>query len=153
MEFLSLFYLIFFLRLRNMLLIPSVFYVVCYWVVILVIILPTIPMISNKLNLTKICSRKLFHYLAVLLFAPVTVLSSSDSAYGGMSNVQFMSLACGGVLCILLWIEYLRYDAKKYISVTLTYTFLLTLCEKKIYGTINNDQNKSNVSVFLYIHI
>ena len=106
------FIFIFIFRLRNMLLIPSVFYVVCYWVVNLVIILPTIPMISNKFNLTKICSRKLFHYLAVLLFAPVTVLSSSDSAYGGMSNVQFMSLACGGVLCILLWIEYLRYDTK-----------------------------------------
>lgn len=67
------------------------------WVVALVAGVPLAPWLSRRFSLSKTASRKIFHLLATVMFLPAIALER-----------EFLSLALGAALGILLALELLR---------------------------------------------
>lgn len=67
------------------------------WVVALMAGVPLAPWLSKRLALSKTASRKVFHLLATVMFMPAIALER-----------EFLSLALGAALGILLALEFLR---------------------------------------------
>ncbi|CBN74162.1 similar to Transmembrane protein 15 [Ectocarpus siliculosus] len=69
------------------------------WVLALAVVVPSVPWLSRRLPLSgrKTTSRKLFHFLATAMFVPAIALEP-----------DFLSLALGTALGVLLALEFLR---------------------------------------------
>jgi len=110
--------------------------IILYWISLLLLGLPSIPYIKDKLQLSKITSRKLFHFLAVMIFAPVTILycpvtftanplnapvpappapTPVIASAGGTHSTDRLAgeavllLGSGVAICLFLIVEFLRY--------------------------------------------
>ncbi|CAM9572969.1 unnamed protein product [Ectocarpus sp. 13 AM-2016] len=69
------------------------------WALALAVVVPSVPWLSRRLPLSgrKTTSRKLFHFLAIAMFVPAIALEP-----------DFLSLALGTALGVLLALEFLR---------------------------------------------
>lgn len=67
------------------------------WAAALAVGVPSAPRLSRRLSLSKTASRKLFHALATVMFLPAIALER-----------EFLSLALGAALGVLLAAEFLR---------------------------------------------
>lgn len=69
------------------------------WVMALAVVVPSVPWLSRRLPLSgrKTTSRKLFHFLATAMFVPAIALEP-----------EFLSLALGTALGVLLALEFMR---------------------------------------------
>lgn len=79
-------------------------YLSLIWSIILIIAIPIISLTKTYFKLSTIAGRKLFHFLAVALFAPVL-------SWPGHLMETFLSLAFGVAVCVLLVIEFIRVSA------------------------------------------
>ena len=70
---------------------------VIYWFIALAIGLPLIHIVAQRAELSLIVIRKLYHLLALVMFAPAVALTP-----------QFVSLAFGVSTALLLFLEYVR---------------------------------------------
>ncbi|CAN0060150.1 unnamed protein product, partial [Laminaria digitata] len=67
------------------------------WVAALAVVVPLAPRLSRRFSLSKTASRKVFHALATVMFLPAIGLEP-----------EFLSLALGAALGVLLALEFLR---------------------------------------------
>jgi len=75
-------------------------WVFCIWGILLLLLVPLSSFLSERFQLRKIVARKLFHFIAVILFAPAIHVARDLTA-----------LSFGVATCILVFIEYSRHLA------------------------------------------
>ena len=76
-----------------------------YWITSLMVVLPLSQMVTSRYPqsfLPQICTRKIFHLLCVVMFAPIIEL-----------DIHMMALSLGVATCGLLIVEYVRYVSKQ----------------------------------------
>ncbi|KAF0695177.1 Aste57867_13984 [Aphanomyces stellatus] len=79
------------------LLVPSKLYVALYWLALLVVVVPLCPLVADRLHLRQIVARKLYHFLAVLMFLPVSFY-----------EMDMLRLSYGVAVAVFLVVECVR---------------------------------------------
>ena len=101
-----------------------------YWVFLLVVSVPFIPKVVERYNISQICSRKIFHLLAVTMFAPVMFY-----------QVDILIISFGVAVCFLILIEIARKlfkDRPMFTGISSYYDYFIDSRDKSKYVALTH---------------